>query len=328
MFTKKSRVFLTVVMIMTLIVALSGVIEASEHKDLIIGGGGIGSTWYIFAAQLSELINKEMPEIPAVSVIEGGAISNVRFVNKGQDMDIGMASLPNVLDALNNKSEFEGENIDNIAPIINFTTDYVQFVVLANSGIESFADLADKRILPGQAGWGIEAICREVLALYGLSYDNIKESGGSVSFVTRAEMSSMMQDGHADMISCKGGVPYAQLLEIEATNKIKVLGFDEEKLEKYLVDKPGYLKGYIPAGSYKGQTEDALVPCHTSVIFVNKGQSEDRVYNILKLIMENSDNLNKVMGITISKEKALLGIDPSLLHPGAKKYYEEIGILK
>ncbi len=326
MFTNKSRVFLTVVIIMTLIVGLCGVIEAAEIKDLIIGGGGVGGSWYLCAAQISELIRQGMPGI-SVSVVEGGAIANVRLTNEGRDMDIGMASLPDVLTALSNKGVFEGENIDNIAPVINFATDSVQFTVLVKSGIDSIADLADKRILPGPKGWGIEAITQQVLALYGLSYDSIKANGGGVSHVTWGEAPSLIKDGHADMVGFKGAVPLAQTLEIEATNKAKVLGLDEEKLNEFLVGKPGYFKGNIPAGSYKGQTEDALTISHTSVIFVNKDLPEDVVYNILKLIMENSDKLNQIEGLNIGKEP-LLGIDPSLLHPGAKKYYEEAGILK
>lgn len=326
MFAKKSRVFLTVVIIMTLIVGFSGVIEAREYKDLIIGGGGVGGSWYLCAAQISELIRQEMPDIP-VSVIEGGAIANVRLTNEGRDMDIGFASLPNVLTALSNKGVFEGENIDNIAPIINFATDFVQFTVLVKSGIDSIADLADKRILPGPKGWGIEALTQQVLALYGLSYDSIKANGGGVSHVSWGEAPSLMKDGHADMVAFKGAIPLAQTLEIEATNKAKVLGIDEEKLDKFLADVPGYFKGNIPAGSYKGQTEDALTLSHTSVIFVNKDLPEDLVYTITKLIMENSDNLNQIKGLNVGKEP-LAGIDSSLLHPGAKKYYEEAGILK
>jgi len=331
LFFKKRALLLVVILALALIVVSGcGGGEQAEDgdkqvKSLVIGSGGAGGSWYLLGAQMSELLKKELPDI-AVSVVEGGAISNVRLTDEGKDMDIGMASLPNVLDALSHEGPFKEDNINNVAPIINFATDYVQFTVLADSEIDSFDDLADKRILPGPKGWGIEALTQKVLGLYGLSYEKIKENAGEVSFVSWGEAPSLLKDGHADMAAFKGAIPISNIMEIEATNKAKVLGLDEDKIDEFLKNKQGYFKGTIPAGSYKGQDEDALTIGHTSVLFVNKNLPEELVYNITKILMENSDKFNQIEGISIGKNP-LKGIDPELLHPGAKRYYEEAGLL-
>ena len=296
-----------------------------EIRSLNLGGGGAGGSWYLIMAQLSEKLKDSIPDVN-VSVIEGGAISNVRLTNEGVDLDVGVASHPNVLDALAQKGAFAEDNIDNVKVIMNFAKDYVQFTVKADSGINSLADLSDKEILPGPNGWGIEVLTRKVLGLYDMDYDSIKANGGGVSHVSWGEAPSLIKDGHADMVAFKGAFPNAKIMEIEATNDAKVLGFDEDKLNEFLAANAGYSAGVIPAGTYNGQTEDALTLSHTSVIFANGDLSDDVVYVMTKTLMENADYFSQIEGVSIT-DNPVEGIDVDMIHPGALRYYEEQGIL-
>ncbi|MEW6623364.1 MAG: TAXI family TRAP transporter solute-binding subunit [Bacillota bacterium] len=303
----------------------SGGEQKPEIRDIVIGSGGAGGSWYLLGAQLTEILKNEMPDI-AFSSVEGGAVTNVRHVNKGIDMDIGMAALPDIFDALGKTGPFSEEDISNVAPIINFALDYVQLTVLAKSDIKSVADLKNKNILPGPRNWGIEFIMRDLLEIYGMSYDSIQSSGGSVSFVSWGEAPSLINDGHADLAAFKGAYPIANIMEIEATNKARIIGIEPDMLEKFFAKRQGFFEGVIPAGTYQGQEEDALTIAHTSVIFARKDLSEDFVYEFLKVIMENADKLNQIKGINLTANP-LKGIDPDILHPGAKRYYQEKGML-
>lgn len=296
-----------------------------DIRSLNLGGGGAGGSWYLICAQLAEQLKDTMPDVN-VSVIEGGAISNVRLTNQGVDLDVGAAALPDVLGALAGKGSFADDDIDNIGVIMNFSQDYVQFTVKAESGIESIADLSDKVILPGPNGWGIEALTRDVLGLYGLDYDTVKANGGDISFVSWGEAPSLLKDGHADMASFKGTFPNAKVMEIEATNDARILGIEEDKLDAFIAENPGYAKGVIPAGTYNGQDEDALTIAHTSVLFANGDLSEDVVYVLTKTLYENADYFSQIEGVQIL-DNPVDGIDPEVLHPGAVRYYEEQGIL-
>ncbi|KUK11977.1 MAG: TRAP transporter solute receptor, TAXI family [Moorella sp. 60_41] len=299
--------------------------QGQAPRELIFGSGGAGGSWYLLAAQFSEVMKQTHPEI-RVTPVESGAIANIRQVNKGTDMDIGLASLPDVLMALGKQGTFAEDDIDNVAPIMNFALDYVHLTVLANSNIWGVEDLADKVICPGPQGFGSEVITRQILELYGLDYEKIKANGGGVSFVTWAEAVTLLKDGHADMAHFKGAVPQANIMELEATHKARVLSIPDDKLDIFLAKYPGYRKGLIPPGTYKGQTEDASTLAHTSVIFVRKDLPEDTVYTLTKVLMENRERFNNIGGINIT-EKPIEGINPGILHPGAKRYYEEQGIL-
>lgn len=302
-----------------------GAQEGGEVKNLIFGSGGAGGSWYLLGAQISEIMKEEMPDV-SVSVIEGGAISNVRLTNEGRDMDIGMASLPNILDALGEKGVFAEDGITKVSAIMNFAIDYVQFTVLEKSGITDFSQLGDKRILPGPKGWGIEAITADVCNLHGFSYDDIKANGGEVSFVSWGEAPSLLKDGHADMAAFKGAVPNSNVMELDATNRARVVGISPEKIEQFLNNNKGYFKGTIEKGAYQGQSEDALTLGHTSIIFANSDLPDDVIYTLTKAILENEDRLNKIEGMEIGTDP-LLGIDAEILHPGALRYYKEVGLI-
>lgn len=319
----KKIIALSIIFVFLLTVGFTGVAQA-EVRDIIITSGGTGGSWYLLGAQLGELIQSNM-DIPT-SVIEGGEIPNIRLTNDGRDADIGIASLPNLLAALEGNSPFDEDNIDNISPIINFSLDYAQFTVLEDSDIESFEDLSEGRILPGPKDWGIEVLTRKVLALYDLDYESIKDAGGSISYVSWGEAPSLLTDGHADMAAFKGTYPNANIMQIESTHDAKVLNIDDDKIQQFIEENAGYLEGTIPEGTYSGQDEDVTTIAHTSLLFVNNDLPDDIVYEIVGLLIENKDSLNEIEGIEM-EDDILLGIEPELLHPGARKYYEDNGYL-
>jgi TRAP transporter TAXI family solute receptor len=161
--------------------------ENNEVQNITIGVGTVGGSWYIFGAQLSEVLQNEIPDL-TVSAIESGGAANIRLTNEGVDMDMGIASLHSVFEALEKKGAFQDDNIENVAPIVNITSqDILHFAVLANSGINKFEDLADKRILPGAVGTEMENLCKLMLELHGLSYEKIIANGGAVNHASAGE---------------------------------------------------------------------------------------------------------------------------------------------
>jgi hypothetical protein len=295
-------------------------------RDVVIGSGGAGGSWYLLGAQLADFMGKEFPSI-IFSSVEGGAVTNVRNVNKGVDMDIGMAALPDVQDALANTGPFTGEGINNVAPIINFATDYVQLTVLASSPIRTLADIRNKRLLPGPRNWGIEFIMRDLLSVLGTDYDGVQRNGGSVSFVSWGEAPSLLGDGHADLAAFKGAYPISNIMELAATHPVRIVPISTTEMQSFMAKRLGFFPGVIPAGTYRGQTTDVPTLGHTSVIFARKDLSEDFVYEFTKRIVQNAKALSSIQGIDLAANP-LHGINPDLLHPGAKRYYREAGILK
>jgi TRAP transporter TAXI family solute receptor len=83
----------------------------------------------------------------------------------------------------------------------------------------------------------------------------------------------------------------------------------------------------IPAGTYPGQDADLQTAAQPNFLGVNASISEEHVYLLTKAIYENLVFLNSIHPATkvMSPEAALAGL-PAPLHPGALRYYKEIGL--
>ena len=96
-------------------------------------------------------------------------------------------------------------------------------------------------------------------------------------------------------------------------------------------ENPGWLKCAVPievpAETYKGMKEAVTVPSMNAVLVCKKDLPEELVYQMTKVLFENKDELVNDKKTYISAEYAVSGI-PVPFHPGAEKYFKEIGLLK
>jgi len=86
----------------------------------------------------------------------------------------------------------------------------------------------------------------------------------------------------------------------------------------------------LPANTYKGQDQDYYSLMETQLLICNTDRvSEEAAYNIVKIIHENKDKL-----VNAHADMETFDINVACkntgfpLHPGAEKYYKEIGVLK
>jgi TRAP transporter TAXI family solute receptor len=90
-----------------------------------------------------------------------------------------------------------------------------------------------------------------------------------------------------------------------------------------------YQPATIPANTYDGQDHDVQTAAIQNFLVTREGVSADVVYKMTKAVFDNKDAL-------VAAHTAAKGIDkanavkslPVPLHPGAEKYFKEIGVLK
>src|SRR5699024_2922718 len=142
--------------------------EELEMSEIVIASGPTGGGWYNTASGVAKLLMKEIPGLN-VTVNEGGGYENIKLVNEG-DAQIGYAFTNDVLTGYEGKGSFEDDRkMEHVDQFLTLYPSYLQTVTLSGNGIESYKDLGDKNILPGEQSFATVNHVETMLNQYDIS---------------------------------------------------------------------------------------------------------------------------------------------------------------
>jgi len=313
-------------MSLLIVLGLSVPLCHAEVKFLRMVSGPEGGSWYPLGSGMMSIVEKNLKI--STSNGPGGGVGNCKVVNAGR-ADFGWSYTHTAYNAYEGRGKFKKKNT-NIRHLMSLYPGVFQMAVPRNSDIRSVADLKDKRIVPGKVGFTGTVIAELVLKAYGLTFDSIKKNGGMVSFVGYADSAALLKDGHSDCYMAVTSCPQSTLIDLNFRPGIRFIPIDEAHLKKIREMEPGLMPTLIPKTAYKGMTEDVPTVGTVTCIVVNKDVPDDVVYNVVKTLYAHWPELAKIKkkAIEDSKpEKALMGANIPV-HPGALKYYKEMGYVK
>ncbi|HHY71882.1 MAG TPA: TAXI family TRAP transporter solute-binding subunit [Bacillus bacterium] len=293
--------------------------EANLPSQIIIATGGTSGTYYPLGGGIAQIIS-DKTDVKATAQTTGGSVENMRLLGS-QDVDFAFVQNDIADYALNGTVMFEGSRVENLQALAALYNETIQIVLPGNSKITSVADLKGKKVSVGAPGSGVEANAKQILEVYGLTFDDLKAQ--RLSF---GDSVQSMQDGNLDAAFLTAGAPTSAVTELSATNGVKLLTIDADKADELIKKYPFYVKETIPADTYPGVPETNTVAVK-AMLAVSKTLPEDFVYNVTKALFEN---VNKLIAInkkaeSIKVEDAVEGITIDV-HPGALRYFEENGV--
>ncbi|MCR4900772.1 MAG: TAXI family TRAP transporter solute-binding subunit [Treponema sp.] len=312
---------------LSLIAALSLILvtgcSGNTTKNYILATGGTSGTYYPFGGAIANVWNSKIENMNVTAQATGASAENLRLINKGE---AEFAIVQNdVMDyAYNGTDLFAGEKLSNIMTIGTMYPEVVQIAVSKASGITSVADFKGKRISVGAAGSGVEFNAKQIMEGYGLTFDDIKKS--NLSF---KESADGIQNGTLDGCFITAGVPNAALQELAFTAGLILIPVDGQAADRICAKYGYYTKTVIPGGTYKGTDEDVGALAIMATLAVSSKLDENTVYEMTKTLFDNLTDLGNghAKGKEVSAKTAVTGVSVPF-HPGAIKYYKEIGLMK
>ena len=295
---------------------------AGEHKisgSFLMGTGSATGNYYAFGSALAQVINRHTGANITVSST-GGSVENVRLLKKA-DIELALVQTDVNSYALDGVEQFADGAVNNFSAITACYPEMVQIVVSRASGIKSVPDMRGKRICVGAVGSGYEVAARQILDIYGMTYDDIDER-----FLSQSEAKNALQDDQIDAFFMCSGYPNANVTELSLTGKIDVISIDDGHIWLLLEKYPFYAEYATPDDQYKlGHPVSSVAVM--SMLVALKELGEDDVYAITEAIYEN---LGEIRGVNrkaehMSLENPFRGI-PGNIHPGAARFYKEKGI--
>ena len=293
---------------------------AVAQEQLSIATGGTGGVYYPMGGGLAEVINANVEGYSATAEVTGASVENMGLIATG-DADIAFALADTVAQAYGGTARFEGQQLPMLRGLASVYANMVQIVALEGSGITTLEDLRGKRVSIGAPGSGTEVNAAAILEANGITYDDIEEQRLNFN-----ETADALANGDIDAGFWSVGAPTSSILNLSTTNSIVVLELNEGELAAARAADPTFAVTTLPGGTYTGVDADITVLGVPNVLVVSEEMPDDLAYAITRAMFENIADLQAVHpAANETTVEFTMSATPIPLHPGAIRYYEEIG---
>jgi uncharacterized protein len=281
-----------------------------------------GGPGYMLGASLASLVKKHVPGVEMVVEPTAGTLEMVRRLKERQGMNreaFAQIGSPDVYDAYKGQKSFAGKPYSDIRAMTFLYGGEGPLVVLRNSPIKSYFDLKGKRVGLSGAGSSVTIMGMTAMEAHGVKREDFKPY-----FYSYKETS----EGIADKSLDAGFVPQATYAELSLTHDLRIVPMDESIAKKIVAEYPYYI-GVIKAKSLKGVEQDIPILHFAVALFTHTGVSEGVAYSVLRALYDHLADFHQVH--VFAKQtipgNSLKGILVPF-HPGAEKFYKEIGVMK
>lgn len=330
--TISRRIFGIALAAVTAAPLLAGPAAAQEEKNYILATASTGGTYYpvgVAIATLTKVKLQPSQKIGMSAINSAGSGENVRLLREGEAQFAILQGLYGYYAATGSGPVAADGPQENLRSVTMLWQNVEQFVVAADMApTGTMADLVALKGKPmafGARNSGTIGSNTALLAGLGLDLENDFElvEGG---YGPAAEA---VQNGKAVGLGAPAGVPTGAITSLfaAAPGKVKMLSFTEEEAMKADDGKNLWTPFLIPAGTYPGQDADVNTIAQPNFLATTADVDEESVYQITKTVYENLPFLNAIHPATkaMAIESAIAGL-PLPLHPGAARYYKEVGI--
>lgn len=292
---------------------------AMSQERLAFGSTNAQSAHYAYFAAIAKVVNQASDKYQASVVETGATVDNLKRMDRGQ-LDIGLITTSALFHANAGIKTFEDGAIDSKL-LWAYSLAPQNVVVRKDSGITSLDQLAGVRFGPGQRGSSTEATSLDVMALFGYEPDWVRGSNG--------ELAGAIKDNRAaGFIKSAVGTSFDALTtDIATFTPVQVLGLTDDQVAKIRTELPELSIVNMPGGEMEN-TGPYTTWGFMIGVSARPDLPDDVAYDIVKAVME--DQIEQATAFPNVKGQNLaeltLQYATSKLHPGAIRYFEEIGL--
>jgi len=268
-----------------------------------------------------------VPGLIAIAQSTNASAHNVTAINAGQ-MEAGLTGAATLYFAYHGTEKFVGKAKPKLRIIANLYPEDLHLVLQDGMQLGSLEDLKGQRVGIAQAGSGTQIGVELMLAAQGVNRGNIDEAE-----LNNSQSAERIADGQLDAYFYVAGTPVAAMIQLDSTKGMELYSFTDAEVAASNQAVPFYVRSKIPAGTYAGIQYDVDTLAVNGILVTSSDQDEQLIYDITKALW--GDQARKLLDTGHSKGKAItletaldgiLNLDVPI-HPGAARFYKEVGML-
>ena len=291
-------------------------------KFLSVGTAPPGGAFFVVGGAIAQVVdqNTRTTGWQVSSEATKGTQENIRRLARNE-LDFALANAAISYFAVRGEGKWEAKQ--EIRTVMTLAPNIALFITPSGSGVNTMADLRGKRVVVGPAGAGFDHFLRPILQAHGITYDDFTPLHN-----TQAGAVDMLADGSAAAAFLGGAVPTASITQASASQDIHFIPFDAAARDALFERYPFFAPAKIPADTYRDQREEyAGMNVGNMHLITRASLDEDTAYAFTKALYENRAEV-------VKKHPAGRAINPKNIvrdtgtpfHPGAIRYFKEIGI--
>lgn len=304
----------------------------AEEANYILATASTGGTYYPVGVAISTLVKVKLQpkqKIGMSAINSAGSGENVRLLRENEAQFAILQGLFGYY-AATGTGPLEADGPQKELRSVSMLWQNVEhFIVAADSAktgtAADFVGLKGEAVAMGKKNSGTIGSNRALLKGLGVDMDADYE----LVYAGYGPSAEALQNGQVKGVSTPAGVPVGAISKLMASvgDQVKILNFTDEEMTKADNGRNLWTRYEIAAGTYPNQSEAVQTIAQPNFLAVRLDASEENVYLITKTIYENLNFLQAIHPATkaMAIEKAIAGL-PLPLHPGAAKYYKEVGI--
>ncbi len=310
----------------------AGLAQAERARGYILATASTGGTYYPVGVALATLTKIKLAPTQYISVSainSAGSGENIKLLAENQAQ---LAILQGLYGAWAWQGTGPFQTLGQqpyLRSITMLWQNVEQFVVkkeYATTGfITDLANLAGEKFSIGKRNSGTEGSGLHILSALSIAPEKLVMANLGYSGSANALQNNMIAG-----MNIPAGIPTSALTRAFSSqgDNIKLLNFSEADIKQANNGMNLWSRFVIPENTYPGQSKAVTTMAQPNFLAVRADVSEQDVYQITKIIYENLPFLQAIHKATkvMALDKALQGL-PVPLHPGAAKFYREMGLL-
>jgi hypothetical protein len=298
-------------------VGMASVETALAAEPIVIGTASPGGPYLAYGQGLARILSRELGQEFTAQATQGPA-QNIVLLER-QEVTLAFITMGVGLQAWNGTDWAKGTRYQSMRVIFPMYDTAFQFVAAQRLRINWLDDLAGLRIGVGpRAGTGGTYVPEIFKAL---------DINVSIRYGAVDSMGSQITSGELDGVVFGTGYPVPALAELSAAHPVDFVQPSTEQVAIIRKQMPEISPSVVPAGTYPSQVRDYHTIGLYNFAVVHKDLADDLVYKIVKAVFENREELIKAQSSAKETVPANISRNTLLpLHPGAARYYREIGI--
>jgi uncharacterized protein len=291
--------------------------DAPAAEPIVIATASPGGPYLAYGQGLARILSRELGQEVTAQSTQGPA-QNILLLEKKQ-ATLAFITMGVGLQAWNGSDWTKGTQYRSMRVIFPMFDTAFQFVAAKRLRLHWLEDLAGLQIgagpRAGTAGTYLPMIFRAL---------DIK---ANVRFGAWESMTSQLKSGDLGGIVFGTGLPTPALTQLIAVEPVDFVPPSADQIALIRKALPEISRSTVPAQTYPTQERDYATIGLFNFAVAHKDLPDDLVYKIVKTVFDNREELMKAQSSAKETVPANIGRDELLpLHPGAARYYREIGV--